>query len=310
MDTSTAISADIRTRIVEAAADLYEQSGRQNLPTVDAVRRAARVDMNSASAVMREWRRAQTTQATPVTVQVPEAVQQSSGQALATLWAQAQELANESLRAAQTAWETERTELDGMRQELAIAYESQAGELEAAQALTVEVRQSAQEAASAAAAELAGVRVELVAATTRAERAEAKVGEIEHRASDLRAELDRAHQDADQARTELARQTTATQAATAERDQARTELVKVQARAEAAQEAQQAQCKTVAQEAQRAAERLTKAEADQEQARKEASAAREEAAQLRGQTQALQDQAAELMRVLASRQEPVVPRIA
>lgn len=146
MDTSTAIPADIRTRIIDAAAELYAQSGRQSLPTVDAVRRAARVDMNSASAVMREWRRAQTTQATPVTVQVPEAVQQSSSLALATLWTQAQELANESLRAAQSGWETERAELDSLRQELAHAYESQAGELEAAQALTVEARQSAQDA--------------------------------------------------------------------------------------------------------------------------------------------------------------------
>jgi colicin import membrane protein len=228
------------------------------------VRRVARVDMNSASAVMREWRRAQTTQATPVTVQVPEAVQQSSGQALATLWVQAQELANESLRAAQTVWETERTELDGMRQELAIAYESQAGELEAAQALAVEVGLLVQEAARSAAAELAGVRADLVAATTRAERAEAKVGEIAHQASDLRTELDRAHQEADQVRTELARQGSATQAASAERDQAR----------------------------------------------KEAGAAKEEAATLRGQAQALQGQAAELMRVLAVRQESVTPKIA
>lgn len=277
MNTSTAISADIRTRIIDAAAELYAQSGRQSLPTVDAVRRAARVDMNSASAVMREWRRAQTTQATPVTVQVPEAVQQSSSLALATLWTQAQELANESLRAAQSGWETERAELDGMRQELAHAYESQAGELEAAQALTVEARQSAQDAAGTAAAVLAGVRAELAVATTRAERAEAKVGEIEHRASDLRAELDRAHQEADQARTEL---------------------VRMQARAEAAQEAHQEQRRAWAQDAQRVAERLTQAEAGQERARKEASAAREEAAKLLGQVQAMQTQITSLMQLV------------
>ena len=56
-----------------------------------------------------------------IAVAVPELVSQASGAALVALWQQAQELANESLRAAQAAWETERAELDGMRQELADA---------------------------------------------------------------------------------------------------------------------------------------------------------------------------------------------
>ena len=55
---SATIPADVRERIIAAAADLFEQSGRQAMPTVDAVRRSARVDMNAASAVMKEWRRA------------------------------------------------------------------------------------------------------------------------------------------------------------------------------------------------------------------------------------------------------------
>mgnify|MGYP006204349805 CR=1 FL=1 len=65
------IPADVRERIIAAATDLFEQSGRETMPTVDAVRRAARVDMNAASAVMKEWRRAQTAQAAPVAVAVP-----------------------------------------------------------------------------------------------------------------------------------------------------------------------------------------------------------------------------------------------
>ena len=122
---STAIPADVRERIIAAAADLFEQTGRQTMPTVDAVRRAARVDMNAASSEMKEWRRAQTAQAAPVAVAVPESVQQASSAAVATIWQQAQELANESLRSAQAAWETERGELDAMRQELAEAFERQ-----------------------------------------------------------------------------------------------------------------------------------------------------------------------------------------
>ena len=45
---------------------------------------------------------------------MPESVQQASSAAVATIWQQAQELANESLRSAQAAWETERAELDEM----------------------------------------------------------------------------------------------------------------------------------------------------------------------------------------------------
>ena len=45
---SATIPADVRERIIAAAADLFEQSGRQAMPTVDAVRRSARVDMNAA----------------------------------------------------------------------------------------------------------------------------------------------------------------------------------------------------------------------------------------------------------------------
>ena len=102
------LAKDTRDRIFAAADSLYEQAGRAAFPTVDAVRKVARVNMNDASAGMKEWRRAQTAQAAPVAVQVPEAVQQASSAALASLWKEAQELANESLRAAQAGWDAER----------------------------------------------------------------------------------------------------------------------------------------------------------------------------------------------------------
>jgi len=124
------IPADVRERIIQAAVDLYAQAGHETFPTVDQVRRAARVDMNAASSVMREWRRQQTVKAAPVAVTIPEAVAQANSVALAALWSQAQTLANESLRSAQASWEAERGELDAMRQELAEAYETQAAEIE------------------------------------------------------------------------------------------------------------------------------------------------------------------------------------
>lgn len=277
--TQQAIPADVRERVIQAAAELYEQNGRQSLPTVDQVRRAARVDMNAASSIMKEWRRSQTVQAAPVAVNVPEVVSQANSTALAALWQQAQELANESLRAAQAAWDIERAELDAMRQELADAYETQAADA----------------AAQQAAQELASVRGELAQATTRAERAEATAAEAEKRVGDLRDELAKAHRAFDAGRQELADQQKANQATAAQLDQVRTELVKVQAKAEAAAESHQEQRKTAAQEAQRSAERLTTAQGERDQARKEAGTAREEAARLAGQLDTYKEQTAALL---------------
>jgi colicin import membrane protein len=304
MDTSLTIPADIRTRIIAAAADLFEQSGRQTMPTVDAVRRAARVDMNAASSVMKEWRRAQTAQAAPVAVAVPESVQQASSAAVATIWQQAQELANESLRAAQAAWETERGELDAMRQELAEAFERQAAELDAAGvALAAEKAAAAQQAQ-----ELATVRQQLADASSRADKAEARIAEIEHRAADLRGELDRAHADADRLRTENAEArklaTAEIEAAHAAADAARVELVKVQAKAEAAALAHAEQRKQAAAEAHRADERMTKTQAERDDATKAAAEARERAAGLAGQVQAMQEQNAALLAAIKPQGEP------
>lgn len=202
---ATAIPADVRDRIIAAANSLYEQAERESFPTVDAVRRAARVDMNAASAVMREWRRQQTVQATPVVVAIPEAVQQAQSQALAALWTQAQELANESLRAAQASWENERAELDAMRQEMAAAYEAQASELEAAQERATQMQHAVEAAADSHREQLESLRAELAAAITRAERAETRSVEIEKRVGALEAERDAARQQAGEAREAAAK---------------------------------------------------------------------------------------------------------
>lgn len=285
------IPADVRERIIAAATDLFEQSGRETMPTVDAVRRAARVDMNAASAVMKEWRRAQTAQAAPVAVAVPEVVQQASSAAVATIWKQAQELANESLRSAQAAWETERAELDAMRQELAEAFERQAGELDATTAELAAEKAAAEKLAQ----ELTAVRQELAAAQEQAHTAEARAQEIERRAGELRTELDRAHEDADQARRALADQQKAGQAVAAQLDQVREELATVRAKADAEREAHQEQRKAAAVEAQRMAERLTAAQAERDQAAKATAQAREEAARMAGQLDTLKEQSAALL---------------
>ncbi len=122
---------EIRERILAAAAQLFEQSGRKELPTVDSVRKLSRTSMNDASAVMREWRRSQIVAASAAVVSVPERVSQASAAALSTLWGEAQELANESLNVAQAAWDAERAEAEKLRVELSLAFETQGAELEA-----------------------------------------------------------------------------------------------------------------------------------------------------------------------------------
>lgn len=271
------IPAEHRERIISAAVELYEQNGKTTFPTVDAVRRAARVDMNAASVVMREWRRAQTVQAAPVAATVPDVVQQASAAALAAMWAQAQEQANESLRTAQAACEAERADLDAMREEVADAYEAQARELEAAQRRIADL----ETAHTAQGQELTASRNAQADAVNRADRAEARIAEIEHRAADLHVELDRAHADADRLRGELAdarKQGAAEiQAATKDADAARADLAKVQARAEAQ------------------IEQLSRAQIERDHAHKLAVEARESAAKLAGQLEATQAQNAALL---------------
>jgi chromosome segregation ATPase len=279
----TPIPADIRERIIQAANDLYEQAGRQSFPTVDQVRRYARIDMNAASAIMREWRRAQSVQAAPVAVHVPDAVVHANHQVLVALWTQAQELANESLRTAQSAWDAERAELDEMRQELAYAYEAQAAEFDLLKSQAADAAIAHQEAAKLAADELAGIRTELAQSLTRAERAEAQVSEIDRRAADLRTELDRAHEEIYQARSALDNQQKLTVSIAAERDNANSELTKALATAEALAEARQEQRSVAAQE-------LDNQKVQLDQAIQSAANAREHAAELVGKFLATQEQ--------------------
>lgn len=88
-----------------------------------------------------------------------------------------------------TAWEADRAELDTLRQEIADAYEKQARELEAVS--------KALETAQAEAKQQAQHQAE---ALSRAERAEARLGEIERWVHELREELNRAQAEADRLR--------------------------------------------------------------------------------------------------------------
>jgi len=302
------IAKDIKDRIIVAANALYEEGQRADFPTVAAVRARAGVDMNAASVVMRDWRRSQTAQAAPLAVEVPDKVRATSSAALATLWAEAQTMANESLLAAQAAWDAERAEAETLRGELAAAFDAKEKELEATQQQIATLQAEAAHAAK----RMQELQAELASANERAGTAEARSQEIERRANDLRAELGRTH---DQARVdsdklsgdirglqgelqaERERAAAEVARARADLDQVRTELVATKAKTDAEAAANAEQRKQAAAEAHRLVERMNKAEADRDAARQVAAEAREEAARLKGRNEALESVQADLARL-------------
>jgi chromosome segregation ATPase len=209
---------------------------------------------------------------------------------LSTLWNEAQELANEALNVAQTAWDTERAEAEKLRVELSLAFEAQGAELEALKGKLLEVERQASAAAAAAEAARAEAARQVAALTDQAHTASARAQEIEKRAEDLKAALTLAQAAEQRVATELEAERKQHGVAREKVAALSTEVVTVKARAEAQGEVQIEQ-----------AERLKRVEAELTQARAATAAAREEAAQLRGQAEALTAQHAELMRVIQDR---------
>lgn len=195
--TSPPIGSDVRDRIIAAADALYEankQEGREVFPTVNAVRHAAKVDMNAASAVMREWKRQKLTPPAPVAVTVPESIQRALVAAGAAVWLEAQELANESLRNAQSLWEVERQGMDDMRAELSDAFESQARDLATLRGQF-----------DAAIAEIARRETSEAEARRELGAMEVRIAEMGQHLSEHRDERDRAREEASVARENAAR---------------------------------------------------------------------------------------------------------
>lgn len=202
------LASDTRERIFSAADSLYEQAGQSGFPTVDAVRKTARVNMNDASAGMKQWRRAHTLQAAPALPQVPDSVRQASAMALTVLWRDAQQAADEGFRVARAGWETERLESETLHQQLAEAFEVQALELGAAAnellRLQTEVASLRFDKAGVD-EELKCIARDLASARAAAEMGEVRAVEMSRSATDLRKELDHAHHEAARLRSKLER---------------------------------------------------------------------------------------------------------
>ena len=202
---------DIPGRIMSAADTLFAQGGGIEFPTVDAVRKAARVSMNDASQVMKAWRRAQLAGAKPVPVDVPPALQDIHRTGLEALWRAAQGYASQGMANLQVAWDAERAETEKLNREMVEAFEVQTAELEEANGERAACRQRIAELEAETHAHLESMsRIEsnLSAAQAEVRTHAARAVEIERRADELRTELDRAHAaNAAQAAKEAASQT-------------------------------------------------------------------------------------------------------
>lgn len=266
------ITKEARDRIFAAADLLYEQAGRESFPTVDAVRKQARVNMNDASVGMKEWRRAQTAQAAPVAVKVPEAVQQAGDLAVATMWQHAQELANESLRAAQAGWDAERALIESVSEQTSQAFDDQAQELEGVR-LSLSGVQGELEQSNALnqelASQVAGLKESLAGMTSTADQYRARAEEIDRRANDLRAELDHAHQVGREAQAELERLRDSLDQRNTLIEALRSELATVKAHSEANMTAHQEYRQEAMRDAERAAQQIEQVEGERDSARSE-----------------------------------------
>lgn len=191
-------AGDITERIFSAADSLFEQNAHAAFPTVDAVRKLARVSMNDANSGMRDWRRQQMARAVAPPAQVPAAIVQAQAALTTEIWQSAQRLAGESLVTAQTAWDAERGELESLNREMAEAFERQVAASDEQRAQVTALNEQLANALAASTAcqqELAALRERCAVAESDARRDAARLDEVERRASDLRVELDRAHQE-------------------------------------------------------------------------------------------------------------------
>jgi hypothetical protein len=188
--------ADSTTRIMAAADALFEQGGRAQFPTVDAVRKAAHVSMNDATNVMKEWRRAQLADRKPEPVQVPSALHDIHRAGLEALWIAAQEHASQGMADMRIAWDAERAENEQLNREMVLAFEAQTTELEHANADHSARRECIAQLEAEAqvhSESVSRLQTQLNAAEAEVRTHAARAVEIERRAQELRIELDRAH---------------------------------------------------------------------------------------------------------------------
>ena len=133
------INTEIKQRIFTAADELYAENLNGEFPNIEAVRQRSRAGMSNVVEAMKEWRSKQRTRTRVVHDPLPAELQEAFQGATQSLWRTAQQLANETLNAARTAFEAERNDLVELSTEQSVALERQAAELEAAQVRIAEL---------------------------------------------------------------------------------------------------------------------------------------------------------------------------
>ncbi|EGL6764544.1 KfrA protein [Salmonella enterica] len=319
-----ALSQDMRERIFAAADALFAASETGEFPNVEAVRQESRAGMNYVVEAMKEWRQNQRRQVMTVRDPLPPELHTMIQEAGQHFWTSARQLANESLDAARSAFESEKNDLIQLSAEQSAAFERQATEL----AITLE-RLAELELLAAAAGENEREMSRTLEATREArQRAEQEAAlsrlqaeENARRADELRAELEHAHREAGAAAADAR---TVTEALRGDAERLRTERDRAQQRLEQAGEeitrlteqltaargetaaVQTALAEVRAQngaaEAEKGRQRaqVSGAETARDEARQEAAAAREAAARLRGELEAVRTQNAALLAALKS----------
>lgn len=124
------IDPEIIRRISDAADQLFNEGGHNAVPSVDAVRRRARANMNHASLVMRTWRQQLKAQPGPTEELMPESLRHIGNQLMLNIWREATKTASTHLASAKAAWEEERGELEEFRRQLSTAFDAQSRELQ------------------------------------------------------------------------------------------------------------------------------------------------------------------------------------
>lgn len=195
-----------RARVLAAIEAIYEENGGTRKPTVLEVRKRSGVDMNATAEVVAEWKLRLSAGPKPVAVVVPESVMDAFKGVLGVAWAACEDVANNNLRSAQATWDREREEIVGMRRELASLYEEASDELDELRgkhAGAVRELESANARENELQNQIHSLREQLVSQTGLTEQATIRAEEILHRADDLKSELDKAHEENQQARIEL-----------------------------------------------------------------------------------------------------------
>lgn len=175
------IALEVRQKILDSAKSLMGEIGK--MPSVDLVRRHARVDMNATTIVMREFRReASAMLPCPALPEVLEGILRTSANAVLEY---AQNVANESLEQAKENWDAEKGELLHMQDELSLSFDKVLNEAAALRHEVSELQRSL-----LAAEEARKVSLELVSG-------------LEERCSSLSADLNKCRSNSEALKNEL-----------------------------------------------------------------------------------------------------------